>query len=68
VALLPWMVHPIGRCRGRYVAVVPLDACITVLVSVLPRVVDVRSGAISDCWVCYTVCVVVLFVPSLLLA
>jgi hypothetical protein len=58
------MVHPIGRCRGRCVAVVPLDACITVLASVLPRVVDVRSGAVSRllgllyCLRCGVVCTI----------
>jgi hypothetical protein len=51
-------------CRGWFVLgvvvalymVVSLDACITVLVSVLPRVIDVRSGVVSGCCVCYTLC------------
>jgi hypothetical protein len=46
VALLPRMVRPRGRRRGRCVVVVPLDACSLVLSSVLPCVIFVRCGAI----------------------
>jgi hypothetical protein len=67
VALLPRVVRPGGRRRGCCVVVVLLDASITVLVSVLPCIVDIRSGAVFGCWVCYTLCVVVSFLPSLLL-
>jgi hypothetical protein len=58
------MVRPRGRRHGRYVVVVPLHACSLMLGSIVPRVIDVRCGAVLHVGLLYSLCCSVV-VPSL---